>query len=76
MALDESLLYRLHPDVTSLTHVPRSTTYEHINRGWLRTIRVGRRTYVTREALLAYVARLEAESADRTPPTPSTSLPA
>jgi hypothetical protein len=62
MAHETARLYRLNPDISMVTNIPRTTLYEHRKRGWLRTISVGSRTYVTDEALNEYLARLEAES--------------
>lgn len=47
----EPILLRIHPDVTSLTRLGRSTIYNEIAAGRLRAVRIGRAVRVRRDDL-------------------------
>jgi excisionase family DNA binding protein len=57
----EKLLADLR-DVTELTGIGKTRLYEEIAQGRLRTVRVGKRRLVTREALGNWVTLLESEA--------------
>ncbi len=48
--------------VTEETGIGKTKLYEEIAEGRLRTVRVGKRRLVTREALAAWVTLLESEA--------------
>lgn len=47
----EPLLLRIHPDVTALTRLGRTTIYGEISAGRLRAVRIGRTVRVRRDDL-------------------------
>lgn len=49
-------------EVAALLGLPQSTVYEHIYRGKLPAIKIGRYRLVTRRQLAAYIARKEEEA--------------
>ena len=57
-------LYRV-PEVMELLSMSRSVIYEQIRAGRLRTVKQGRRRYVTAAGITDYVALLEREASRR-----------
>ena len=53
----EPLLLRIHPDVTRLTSLGRSTIYNEIAAGRLRAVRIGRAVRVRRDDLDRWLER-------------------
>ena len=49
--VQEPILLRIHPDVTRLTSLGRSTIYNEIAAGRLRAVKVGRAVRVRRDDL-------------------------
>jgi excisionase family DNA binding protein len=56
-------LYRV-PDVMALLSLGRSTLYEELRSGRLRSVRVGRVRLIPAAAIADYIALLERESDD------------
>ncbi|MEK6438192.1 helix-turn-helix domain-containing protein [Pseudonocardia sp. T1-2H] len=56
-------LYRV-PDVMALLSLGRSTLYEELRSGRLRSVRVGRVRLIPASAIADYIALLERESDD------------
>jgi excisionase family DNA binding protein len=56
-------LYRV-PDVMALLSLGRSTLYEELRSGRLRSVRVGRVRLIPAAAIADYVALLEQEAGD------------
>lgn len=56
-------LYRV-PDVMSLLSLGRSTLYEELRSGRLRSVRVGRVRLIPAAAIADYIALLEQEAGD------------
>jgi hypothetical protein len=56
--------HRLYPipDVVSVLSMSRSVIYEQIRAGRLKTVKQGRRRYVTTAGITDYVALLEREA--------------
>jgi len=54
------------PEAIERLRVSRNTLYDEIAAGRLRTYRIGRRRYVSAEALQDYIRGREAESQDNT----------
>jgi excisionase family DNA binding protein len=48
------------PDVVARTSLSRSTVYEEMASGRLRSVKVGRRRLITESALVAYIEGLDA----------------
>ena len=57
----EHALYQI-PDVMSALRMSHSVVYEQIRAGRLRTVKQGRRRYVTAAGISEYVALLEREA--------------
>ena len=53
----EAILLRIHPDVTRLTNLGRSTIYNEIAAGRLRAVRIGRAVRVRRDDLDRWLDR-------------------
>jgi excisionase family DNA binding protein len=53
----EAILLRIHPDVTGLTNLGRSTIYQEIAAGRLRLVKIGRAVRVRRDDLDAWLDR-------------------
>ncbi len=53
----EPLLLRIHPDVTKLTSLGRTTIYNEIAAGRLRAVHVGRAVRVRRDDLERWLDR-------------------
>ena len=53
----EVILLRIHPDVTGLTNLGRSTIYQEIAAGRLRVVKIGRAVRVRRDDLDAWLDR-------------------
>lgn len=53
----EALLLRIHPDVTGLTNLGRSTLYNEIAAGRLRAVRIGRAVRIRRDDLERWLDR-------------------
>jgi excisionase family DNA binding protein len=51
------------PEAGRLLHCGRTTVYELIRGGQLRTIKVGRRTLIPHSSLLEFIDRAEVKSA-------------
>jgi hypothetical protein len=60
----EQVVYPI-PDVMSALSMSRSVIYEQIRAGRLRTVKQGRRRYVTAAGITDYVALLEREASRR-----------
>ncbi len=58
---DRPLLLRIHPDVTTLTSLGRSTIYSEIAAGRLRAIKIGRAVRVRRDDLDRWLESRSAE---------------
>ncbi|MCE0764783.1 helix-turn-helix domain-containing protein [Pseudonocardia kujensis] len=56
-------LYRV-PDVMALLSLGRSTLYEELRSGRLRSVRVGRVRLISASAIADYIALLEREADD------------
>jgi excisionase family DNA binding protein len=54
---EEPVLLRVHPDLTQLTRLSRTTLYAEISAGRLRAIHVGRAIRVRREDLEVWIRR-------------------
>ena len=54
---NEPLLLRIHPDVTELTKLGRTTIYQEIQSGRLPAVRIGRAVRVRRSDLLEWLDR-------------------
>ena len=52
-----ALLLRIHPDVTRLTSLGRSTIYQEIAAGRLRAVKIGRAVRVRRDDLQRWIER-------------------
>jgi excisionase family DNA binding protein len=50
------------PEAARLLATGRSTAYDLVNKGELRTVSIGARRLIPAEELAAYVARLKAEA--------------
>lgn len=61
---DEKILYDLR-DVMTLTSLKRSALYEALADGRLEARKMGRRTFVTRDALHRFIAALPAWEPER-----------
>jgi len=59
----EKELLNLHPDVTSITGLGKTTIKAEVAAGRLKTVRVGRRRLVPREYLVDYKELLKTEAA-------------
>lgn len=64
MLKDQKLSYTLEAAITQ-TGFTRSRIFAAINSGELRTFKAGRRRMVSHQALEAFIAKLERESAER-----------
>ena len=53
----EPLLLRIHPDVTALTRLGRTTIYSEIAAGRLRAVHIGRAVRVRRDDLEHWLDR-------------------
>lgn len=53
----EAILLRIHPDVTRMTNLGRSTIYQEIAAGRLRVVKIGRAVRVRRDDLDAWLDR-------------------
>jgi hypothetical protein len=60
-AVAQHRLYPI-PDVVSVLSMSRSVIYEQIRAGRLKTVKQGRRRYVTTAGITDYVALLEREA--------------
>jgi len=60
----EHVLYPI-PDAMSVLNMSRTVIYEQIRAGRLRTVRQGRRRYVTEAGISDYVDLLEREAGGR-----------
>lgn len=49
--MPEPVLLRIHPDVTRITQLGRSTIYQEIQCGRLRAVKIGRAVRVRRDDL-------------------------
>jgi excisionase family DNA binding protein len=56
-AAREAILLKIHPDVTGLTNLGRSTIYQEIAAGRLRVVKIGRAVRVRRDDLNAWLDR-------------------
>ncbi|MEO7018335.1 MAG: helix-turn-helix domain-containing protein [Leifsonia sp.] len=52
------LLYRIEEAQEQLGGIGRTKIYELMNTGQLKTVKIGRRTFVAQSALAEYVSRL------------------
>jgi excisionase family DNA binding protein len=59
----EAILLRIHPDVTGLTNLGRSTIYQEIASGRLRVVKIGRSVRVRRDDLETWLERHTTETA-------------
>ena len=57
----EPVLYKI-PEVMAMLRMSRHVVYEQIRAGRLRIVKQGRATFVTAEAIRAYVKLLEREA--------------
>lgn len=55
---DEKLLDSIDDAQTRLGHLGRTKLYELIKDGELATVKIGRRSFITRRSIDAYVERL------------------
>lgn len=53
----EAVLLKIHPDVTGLTNLGRSTIYNEIAAGRLRAVKIGRAVRVRRDDLDRWLDR-------------------
>jgi excisionase family DNA binding protein len=53
----DPVLLRIHPDVTGLTNLGRSTIYNEIAAGRLRAVKIGRAVRVRRDDLDRWLER-------------------
>ena len=56
--MTDKLLHNLVEASQLLGGMSRATIYEHISRGELQAVKVGRRTYIAHEELLRFVSSL------------------
>ncbi len=61
----ERLLLRIHPDVTRITNLGRTTIYNEIATGRLRAVKFGRAVRVRRDDLEAWIERHTTGDDDR-----------
>lgn len=62
MDLTDPVMTMTVPEVSLVTRIGRNTIYEAVERGDLRSIRVGRKILVTRQAVERWLQKMEGKS--------------